>query len=308
MAKQDQSTWEQKFNKALVKQDLSDNTIRGYLHDLKLFKDWLYDFYQEEIELIHTTTNDIRAFREYLAKIKRHKVSSINRRLQTIRRFYKWGTTSKSIAESPADNVRFMRRTKLTQPCSLSNKEVHALLRVAGQSSQGLAKRNYAIVQILLQTGMRVGEITHLQIRDLILHDRSGYAKIIDSKGHKYREVPLNATARRAIKDYLEKRETLASDYVFVSKRGTPITIRGIQMIIQTLVRRARIVRIPVSAHILRHTFAINYLNTHPGALVALGTLLGHDSLDTTAIYTRISKENLYESLEQISLNLQGAR
>jgi site-specific recombinase XerD len=154
MTKCDQDMWIQKFHKSLIKQDLADNTIRGYLHDLKLFKSWLHDFYQEEIELIHTTTNDIRAFREYLAKIKRHKASSLNRRLQAVKRFYKWVVTSpKSIAESPADNVRFMRRTKPTQPCSLTHKEIYSLLRVAGQSPQGLAKRNYAIVQILLQTG-----------------------------------------------------------------------------------------------------------------------------------------------------------
>lgn len=308
MTKRDQDIWIQKFHKSLIKQDLTDNTIRVYLHDLKLFKNWLHDFYQEEIELIQTTTNDIRAFREYLSKIKRHKASSLNRRLQAVKRFYKWiVATSKSIVESPADNVRFMRRAKLTQPSSLTNKEIHALLRVAGQSPQGLAKRNYAIVQTLLQTGMRVGEMTHLQNRDLVLHDRSGYAKIVDSKGHKYREVPLNATARRAIKEYLETRDTLApEDYVFASKRETPITIRGVQMILQTLVKRARIERVPISAHTLRHTFAINYLNTNPGSLVELATVLGHDSLDTTAIYTRISKENLSESIEKMPLNLQG--
>jgi integrase/recombinase XerC len=310
MTKRDQDIWIQKFHKTLIKQDLADNTIRGYLNDLKLFKEWLHDFYQEEIELIHTTTNDIRAFREYLAKIKRHKPSSLNRRLQAIKRFYKWATaTSKFITESPADTVRFMRRAKLTQPCSLTNKEVYALLRVAGQSPQGLAKRNYAIVQILLQTGMRIGEMTRLQIRDLVLHDRSGYAKIIDSKGHKYREIPLNATARRAVKEYLEARDILLpEDYVFASKRRTPITIRGVQMILQTLVKRAHIERVSISAHTLRHTFAINYLNTNPGSLVELATILGHDSLDTTAIYTRISKENLSKSLEQMPLNLQGER
>ena len=104
MTKHYQDTWVQKLHKALTKQDLTDNAIRSYLHDLNLFKSWLHDFYQEEIELIDTTGNDNRAFREYLAKIKRH-----------------------------------------------------------------------------------------------ILHEWVGHAKIVDSKGHKYREVPLNATARRAL-------------------------------------------------------------------------------------------------------------
>jgi integrase/recombinase XerC len=310
MTKHDQDTWIQKFHKSLIKQDLADNTIQSYLHDLKLFKAWLYDFYQEDVELTLATTNDVRAFREYLSKIKRHKAASLNRRLQAVKRFYKWLiTNSKSITESPADNVRFIRREKSTGPCSLTNKEIHALLRVAGQSLQGLSKRNYAVIQILLQTGMRIGEITSLQIRDLVLHDRSGYAKIIDGKGRKYREVPLNATARRTIKEYLETRDALTpEDYVFASKRGTPITIRGAQLILQTLAKKAGVDRVSISAHILRHTFAINYLNTNPGSLVELATILGHDSLDTTAIYTRVSKENLSESLEQMPLNLYTER
>jgi site-specific recombinase XerD len=301
-------TWLEQFKKSLVKQDLATSTVNGYLYDLSLFKTWIEDFYQQEIPLIQVSTNDIRAYREYLVKIKRHKVASVNRRIQSIKRFYNWvAKTEKTMKEQPARDVRFMRRGKRSQPTILTKKEVHDLLRVSGQSPQGLAKRNYALVQLLLQSGLRIGEAAQIQIRDLVLQERSGYAKIVDGKGHKFREVPLNSTARRALNNYFDTRVDLKpEDHVFISKRGYPQSIRGLQKIIQTLLRRANVTRISASAHTLRHTFALNYLNANPGSLVALSTLLGHESLDTTAIYTQASREDLSESIERNELNLLG--
>jgi site-specific recombinase XerD len=293
---------------SLVKQDLAERTVLGYLYDLRMFKAWIEDFYQQEIALTQVTTHDIRVYREYLVKIKRHKVSSVNRRLQSIKRFYNWAVKSeKTMKDQPAKDVRFMRRGKQSQPTMLNKKEINDLLRVSGQSPQGLAKRNYALVQLLLQAGLRVGEVSQLQIRDLVLQERSGYVKIVDGKGHKFREVPLNATVRRALKNYIDTRKDLKpEDHVFISKRGSPESIRGVQKIMQTLIRRANITRVSASAHTLRHTFSINYLNSNPGSLVALSTLLGHESLNTTAIYSQVSREDLSESIERSELNLMG--
>lgn len=299
--------WHKKFEKMLIKQDLSKRTINGYLYDVQAFMTWLKDFYQDDIELTNVKTNDLQAYREYLVKIKRYKPASINRRVQALKRFYNWiSTTCKTRLEHPAKNIRFMRRSKPTQPPSLNKKEIHALLRVSGQSSHGLSDRNYALVQILLQTGMRVGEVAQLQVRDLVLQERSGYVKIIDGKGHKSRSVPLNATARRALISYFETRDSLnPEDHVFISKRGSAQSIRGLQKIIQTLARRAHINRVEVSAHTLRHTFAVNYLKANPGSLVDLAALLGHESLNTTAIYTQPSQEALLDSLEKSEINMQ---
>lgn len=299
--------WIEKFKANLLKQDMSERTINGYLYDLKVFKTWMDDFYQQPIDFIQITTTDLQAYREYLVRVKRYKVSSINRRIQAIKRFYSWLLkTTKNTLEHPAKNIRFMRSPKRTQPTTLTRKEVNRLLTAAGQSLHGLAKRNKALVQLILQSGMRIGEVAQLQKRDLVVQERSGYVKVVDGKGHKFREIPLNTAARRALKDYFETLNDLnLEDYVFISKRCTPQTIRGIQKILQSIVKRADITRIPVSAHTLRHTFAANYLNANPGALVALSTLLGHDSLNTTAIYTKVSREDLSESVEKSELNLQ---
>jgi integrase/recombinase XerC len=80
--------------------------------------------------------------------------------------------------------------------------------------------------------------------------------------------------------------------------------VRSIENLVLTLARKAEIDRIAVTPHTLRHTFAISYLKSHPGKLVDLAALLGHESLDTTAIYTRPSKEDLSDDLEETDLNL----
>jgi integrase/recombinase XerC len=200
-----------------------------------------------------------------------------------------------------------MRTTRNQQPVGLSDIEVHALLRAAGASSHGLAGRNYAMVQLMLQAGLRIGEVAALRVADIIMSDRSGSVRVRHGKGLKAREIPLNATARRALKHYLEDRQTSDKDAaLFVSSRDTAMPIRTIQAVIARLARRARLKRVAVSAHTLRHTFALGYLRDNPGKLVELASLLGHDSLDTTAIYTRPSRDDLAADLERSHLNVDG--
>jgi site-specific recombinase XerD len=163
------------------------------------------------------------------------------------------------------------------------------------------------LCQLLLQTGMRLGEVAALQVKDLDLRDRSGAVRVREGKGLKEREIPLNLTARRALSDYLNARGSVEPEaWVFESKRKTPLSARGVQKVIHDLAAKAGIKRIRVSAHTLRHTFAGNYLKTNPGKLVELAALLGHESLDTTAIYLRPSEQDLASDLERSALNVLG--
>jgi integrase/recombinase XerC len=179
------------------------------------------------------------------------------------------------------------------------------LLGAAGASRYGLASRNYALVQLMLQTGIRVGEVAGLQVADVTINERSGSVCVRQGKGIKAREVPLNATARRALRTYLDTRASAAkAEPLFRSTRAEAMPVRSIQAVIAGLARRARLKRIPVSAHTLRHTFALGYLRDNPGKLVELAGLLGHESLDTTAVYTRPSSDDLAADLERSHLNV----
>jgi len=110
-------------------------------------------------------------------------------------------------------------------------------------------------------------------IADTTARDRSGLVRFREGKGLKAREVPLNATARRALRLYLTRSGAGAAKPLFLSERGGAMPARTIQAVIAHLARRARIDRVHVSAHTLRHTFALNHLRQSPGKLVELVSL-----------------------------------
>jgi integrase/recombinase XerC len=273
--------------------------------DVRFFFKWMETVNEKKMDLKKISAMDLRTFRQELVNIKRQKTASVNRRIQSLKRFFTWATQAKLIKQDPTTDLRFMRRKPSTKPNCLAKNEVHALLRVAGQSSHGLAKRNYAILQIMLQAGLRVGEIVKLQYHDMTVKERSGVVRIVDGKGLKEREVPLNATARRALLIYFKTRGKIKLKApVFLTRKGVPPTVRAIQLMVSNLARKAKIKKKNITPHTLRHTFALNYLKANPGSLIELAALLGHDSISTTAIYTKASKEKLAEDVERTEINI----
>jgi site-specific recombinase XerD len=288
------------FKNYLIKQEMSINTIRNYLADIVNFSKWYKIYYSDQVIADEITSYHLQSFKSHSVNTKRLKTSSINRRIQSLKRFFQFLSNKKTIKKDPTLKTKFIRRTKSTKPNALNKSEVHALLSIAGRSSHGTHKRNYAIIQLILQTGLRVSEVINLQWQDIVLGERSGQVRVVDGKGHKERIIPLNSSARKAVSSYLEFREDLKeTSPIFLSKRNQVPTARAIQKIIVSLANKANINRIKVTPHTLRHTFATNYLRTNPGCLVELSNLLGHESLDTTAIYTKSSQEHLAGTLEK---------
>jgi len=292
------------FFASLARDDLAPATLRGYRYDLRHFLAWHDTIQDSPFTIEGLAEYELIAYRQHMVAAGR-RPATVNRRLDALRRLCRWARTTGALGVDAAGNVRPMRTTRNRQPLGLTNIEINALLRAAGASSHGLAARNYAMVQLMLQAGLRVGEVAALKVDDITLNDRSGSVRIRQGKGLKAREVPLNATGRRALKQHLDHRQTPGQDAaLFVSSRETAMPVRTIQAVITSLARRARLKRVTVSAHTLRHTFALGYLRDNPGKLVELASLLGHDSLDTTAIYTRPSRDDLAADLERSHLNV----
>jgi site-specific recombinase XerD len=293
--------WVAAFLKALGHEDVASVTVRGYRSDLRLFAAW-YDGQPFE----KLTASDLAHFRQYLSREREMKPASVNRKLEALRRFCRWAHTTGKLRTNVAAEIKLARAPRGTRPKGLLASEVQSLLRAAGQSRRTLARRNYAVVQLLLQAGLRVSEAATLRIEDLEIRTRQGNVRI-RGKGEKERHVPLNATARRALQAYLDERgETGAQDPVFLSDTGAALSVRSVQTLISELARRAHLTRIRVSAHTMRHTFALGYLRQNPGKLVELATLLGHESLDTTAIYALPSEEDLAADVERSSYNVDA--
>ena len=184
--------------------------------------------------------------------------------------------------------------------------------------------RNYAIVQVLLQTGIRLDECSQLTLSDIEFGERSGRVTIRSGKGNKARTVPLNASARIALAEYLAPRfgceptvkavarswpdapSNARSSPLWYSQKGGALTTSAMRQMLDVVVRdvAARgLVPASTSAHTLRHTFARNYLAEFPGDVVGLASLLGHTSLDTTRLYSQPTLEHLTTRVEQLSQN-----
>lgn len=294
------------FRTHLIQRDLAPTTVRVYLHDLKLFQGWLAGLYDvPAIALRQAATADLSTFRQHLLHEKSQRPTTINRRLQSLRLFYRWLKPHHVTAENPAESLRYLRTVRRPQPTALKRGEVLALVRAAAASPHGMAKRNVALVQLLLQSGLRVSEVATLRQAEVQLGSRAGVVQVRAGKGLKARQVPLNTTARRALQGYQATLPTVEPQQpVFFSKRATALSVRAIQSVIAELARRAGITRLAVSAHTLRHTFAVNYLHQNPGKLIELASLLGHESLDTTALYARPSADELADDVERSPLNV----
>jgi site-specific recombinase XerD len=298
------------FLASLAHDDLAPATLRGYRYDLLHFLAWHGTVQNNPFTLEGLAEYELIAYRQHMVAAGR-RPATINRRLDALRRLCRWARGTGMLSVDAAGNVRPMRTIRNRQPVGLADVEIHALLRAAGASSHGLAARNYALVQLMLQAGLRVGEVAALKVGDITMSDRSGSVRIRQGKGLKARDVPLNATARRALKQHLDHRQVGRQvpgrdAPLFVSSRETAMPVRTIQSVIASIARRARLKRVAVSAHTLRHSFALGYLRDNPGKLLELAGLLGHESLDTTVVYTRPSRDDLAADLERSHLNVDG--
>ena len=167
--------------------------------------------------------------------------------------------------------------------------------------------RSKALFSLILYTGARLGDVVNLEIPDIAISQRSGTVFYRFGKGSKQRSVPLPLEARKVLTEYLDTRPPVSSQRVFIGERG-PLNARGIQAIFEKYRVLTGIENL--HCHVLRHTFSHRFLSsTDEGAdgggaagnLVQLAQILGHESIATTAIYTRNSVEQLAEAAERVS-------
>lgn len=300
-APSDAPPWFVAFDGALAKSGLARLSVRAYRAAAVRFVAWLA---RTEQSLDTLQPADVLAYRQHLTNVERRKATTVNQHLQAIRWLCDWAQRGALLKTNPATEVSTIRVARRRRPAGLADAEVHRLFRAAGQSRPSQRARNGAMLHLLLQAGLRVSEVAHLQVGDVTLRERSGHVHVREGKGAKEREVPLNISVRRALRVSLTGREKAKADApLFLSQRGRRISERSIETLVAQCARQAKLDR-RVSPHMLRHTFALNYLKDNPGKLVELASLMGHESLDTTAIYTQPSREELAADLEKGRLNV----
>ncbi len=277
----------------LRRQDASPATVRNYAADLRAFARWFHDATGDRFAAQAVTPTDLRDYRGYLRTVEQKQTATINRRLAALRKFFVWAKGAGKIVESPTDQVKGLPAAPRT-PKALGKREVDRLIREAERHGD---KRNIAIVQLLRHTGLRVGELCNLRLGDVTISERKGEVLVRGGKGNKDRTIPLNNDARRALAAYLEVRPKVADDRLFVGQRGEPLQPQGVQQVVAKYAKRAGLTE--VTPHVLRHTFAKHVLNAGED-LATVQRLLGHERLETTAIYTQPTARDLEAAVRRL--------
>lgn len=275
--------------------NLSLQTIRGYQNDLNFFEKWLEENNITEISKAEILSPaQIRSF--WAGRRKGGLCSSSMRRGQSaLRGLFKYAMRRGLANKNPVD---MMDSPKVQRPLpkALSQEEVNMLIN-SPDCSNLLGMRDKAILELLYGSGLRVSEVSNLKSGDINLE--SGTAFIREGKGDKDRIVPLTPLSCQAISLYInnrfsEKPAWRKEKHIFLSHTGTPLTTRSIARLIDKYARHLAMM-MNITPHQFRHSFATHLLNN--GADIrAVQEMLGHASLSTTQIYTRISKEKLMQT------------
>ncbi len=253
----------------------SQNTLAAYANDLNHADEMLPG------GLLTATEADIQ---KYLSDVG-GCASSVARRASALRSFYKFLMLEKIIKTNPTTNLELPKRAK-PLPKLLTTEEIELLISSAGDVRTAVRLR--AMIELLYASGLRVSELCGLPMT-AILGDRL----LIHGKGAKERMVPVHETAQHALNKWLEIRTPNDSKYVFPSNSNLGhITRDGFFKILKKCAVLAGLDPARVTPHVLRHSFA-SHLLAHGANLRAIQTMLGHEDISTTQIYTHVMPEKL---------------
>jgi integrase/recombinase XerD len=274
-----------------VEKGRSSNTVTSYRRDLATYQEWMES---TGLSIVDISANDLDEF------ISRQRMmlsaASVARQLAAVRMFHGFLFRESVRPDDPTKLVDGVR-VPVGIPKPLDESEVQALLKsIVGSEPEGV--RDRALLEFLYATGARISEVCGLNLDDL---DLRGEVVRLFGKGAKERIVPIGGPARNQLTEYLETaRETLAPnswrsssdrDAVFLTNRGLRLTRQKSWSIVRDAGRRAGISR-ELSPHVLRHSCATHMLE-HGADLRIVQELLGHATISTTQVYTRVSPEHL---------------
>ncbi len=275
----------------------SPHTIGSYLHDLRMFENWLGD--DPEVTAIQAgQLHEFLASPVVLNKpdgLARAK-GSVNKIKTSLKAFFAWLFTSGTIPANPAAGIR-IKYYQRALPDILTDIEQKFLLKTLAQTKGQRAFRDRIIYTLLLNTGLRVNELVNLDIADINLAEKR---LTITAKGGHAATRFLNSRVRRTLEQYLRWRKKQATDSpaLFLSSRKQRLSLRQVQRSFEQWLKAAGIAK-HLTIHSLRHTFA-STLYEKSNNLLAVQQALGHRSITSTMIYTQLNPEQLTDALETL--------
>ena len=269
---------------------LSTHTIKGYLRDLHKLDDWCE---KQSLSLLQLDSQHIRSC---LTTLHRKGLGgrSLDRWLASLRTFFNYALKQQWLKANPAMAISAPKSAKKL-PKTLDTDQVAHFLAFSAES--WIDCRDLAIVELFYSSGLRLSELTALNLGDIDLNDQ---LVTVTGKGNKSRQLPVGSHAIRALKVWLTRRREYANDdtrAIFVSRQGKRISTRAIQ-------ERLRLIGLKqnmdgkIHPHMLRHSFASHLLESS-GDLRAVQELLGHANLSTTQVYTHLDFQHLARIYDQ---------
>ena len=293
----------------------SPNSVKEYNYDLAMFLKFIKvhfemtnerDFKTIKINDLKIDTikkielDDIYAFLAYLTNVHRSKAATRARKVSTIRIFFNYLTVKKKLLDiNPAQTLETPKLDK-RMPKYLTLEDSKKLLNVASNEDNRNKERDYAIITLFLNCGMRLSELVTINIKDIILSE----SKLnVIGKGNKERVIHLNKACIKAINQYLKVRprdgvKYDSKDALFLSERRERISNRTVQHIVEKELRAAGLDTEKYSVHKLRHTAATLMYQYGNVDIRALQELLGHESISTTEIYTHVAAAQAKNAVE----------
>lgn len=264
----------------------SDKTILSYSDDLIEYNEFLGNNF---INILNIDLNTTKEYLKYLYDRKINK-NSISRKLSSIRGFYNYLLKEQIITNNYFNNIPNPKK-ELYLPKYLKDEELDKIFSVCNMNNP-INERDTLIIELLYATGIRVSELVNIKIKDINREDKS--IKVL-GKGDKERIVLYNNHTEKALDTYLNDGyysfNKQNNGYLILNKNGGKLSERYVRVIINNLVRKAGL-DIKISPHTIRHTFATDMLEE--GAdLMTVKELLGHESLNTTSIYTHVTNEQI---------------
>lgn len=310
-----------------VVQNASEKTISEYLLDIRTFfrfmlaRDLKIDFESENFEKIdvsvvdleyikYITQEDIYEFLMYADGTRKNLSAAKARKLSALKSFFKYLHIKRMmIDENPAANIETPKK-KAALPKFLSIEESLLLLDAVKNDRESKSRvRDFAIITLFLNCGMRVSELVGINLNDV---DREFRSLTVTGKGNKQRIVYLNSACKAALTDYYLERTGIEhgksnSTALFLSNREQRISVKTVQWLVYKYLDMAGLESKHYSVHKLRHTAATLMYQTGQVDVRVLKDILGHEQLNTTQIYTHVSNRSMEEAMENNPLSSQKA-
>lgn len=287
----------QEYKSYLEATGLSENSVDSYLYGFKNFAQFMEQSY-DDFDPEKILSVDIKDYQNYLVNIKKYKPSTIAKNLIVLRNYCQYLIIKGKLTKNPCDEVpAFKTQSTLeTSPEVLDNLHLKRFRRAV---YSGGSMRDICIYELLYNTGIRVSELCNIELDDIILHERSGIVIIRSGKGNKYREVPLNAVTRAAIKNYLDVRPQTTETKLLQGQRGS-LKRKAINTILNKYAARVDIGQQKMHPHLLRHQFGHDMVQNGE-SLSVLKEILGHENINTTARYTKPTKQDTQNAVERLN-------